>query len=307
MASPDVPSLLYKKIRKTDAGEGRAHTTSGVTLIRPIRGFFPDPTLEPGRRTTVDVILLNEDAGGLTFVGSGQAVVQLQGTGPETYLSEINSLKRLMNEGDLLLIEPSPERERHFTLTRVAKGSARFSKLRSLAVKPAGVIGGMLAAPDDVEQRDADDAVNALSSGAFEIFEPDAHWLPPAKRLARSRAFCRRVLAAYDRKCCICGAAGSLADGRSELEAAHIVSRRNLGADDVRNGLALCRAHHWAFDRNVIRIESDLTINFDPAFTANLANAHITSKAGSKLTVPTNPSEHPHPLALNWHRKQVTF
>ena len=116
MASLEVPSLLYKKLRKTDAGEGLAHTTSGFTLISPIRDYFPDPTHEPGRRTTVEVVLLNDDADGLSFVGKGAADVQLQGKGPETYLSKINALKALMNEGDLLLIEPSLERERFLRL-----------------------------------------------------------------------------------------------------------------------------------------------------------------------------------------------
>jgi hypothetical protein len=35
---------------------------------------------------------------------------------------------------------------------------------------------------------------------------------------------------------------------RGVEQAAHIVPKNKNGTDDPRNGLTLCRAHHWAFD-----------------------------------------------------------
>lgn len=306
MANVIVPPLLFKRLGQTDTGKGNAHT-SGPTLTTPIRAYFPDPSKAPGRRTSIEVVLINDDAYGVTEVGGGIATVQIQGIPPETYLSDINTLRQLMEADDLLLIEPSPQRERLFSITRLAQNSPRFAAINKLLIGPAGVLGGAPQSPSVKEEAQADKEIEAKSNGTFELFDPEARWLPPAKRVARSRAFFRRVLKAYDRKCCMCGVAGSLPDGRSELEAAHIVSRSSLGADDVRNGLALCRVHHWAFDRGAIRIESDLSLTFNPAFLGNPANAHITTAASNKLALPSDTGEHPHLLALEWHRKRTTF
>src|SRR3546814_1056047 len=74
------------------------------------------------------------------------------------------------------------------------------------------------------------------------------------KRIARSRAFRKAVIAAYGGRCAMCGGGATAPDGRSEIEAAHVIPRGMAGADDVRHGLSLCRLHHWAFD-NMLRSE----------------------------------------------------
>jgi putative restriction endonuclease len=43
------------------------------------------------------------------------------------------------------------------------------------------------------------------------------------------------------------------------LDAAHIVSKRQRGSDDPRNGLVLCATHHRAFDSSLFAIEPDST------------------------------------------------
>ena len=42
-----------------------------------------------------------------------------------------------------------------------------------------------------------------------------------------------------------------------EVEAAHIVPHRANGKDDILNGLALCRLHHWAFDVGWFTLEEN--------------------------------------------------
>jgi putative restriction endonuclease len=78
-----------------------------------------------------------------------------------------------------------------------------------------------------------------------------------ATRLALVRlhqaGFRQRVLNAYRRSCTVCRLKHP-----ELLDAAHIVSdRAEGGAPEVRNGLALCKIHHAAFDRNILGIRPD--------------------------------------------------
>ena len=42
-----------------------------------------------------------------------------------------------------------------------------------------------------------------------------------------------------------------------EAEAAHIIGKDVLGTDDPRNGLALSRTAHWAFDHGLFTISPE--------------------------------------------------
>ncbi len=65
----------------------------------------------------------------------------------------------------------------------------------------------------------------------------------------RNRAFKQVIREAYDFRCAVCGMKIYSPDTLLwEVEAAHIVPHRANGKDDILNGLALCRLHHWAFD-----------------------------------------------------------
>lgn len=70
------------------------------------------------------------------------------------------------------------------------------------------------------------------------------------------REFRERVVRAYQHHCAVCRLR------RNELlEAAHIVADADpQGVPSVCNGLALCTLHHAAFDRDVIAITPDYTI-----------------------------------------------
>jgi len=77
-----------------------------------------------------------------------------------------------------------------------------------------------------------------------------------AQRRMHQHGFRRRVLHAYRERCAICRL-------RHEelLDAAHILPDRDPRGDPVvSNGLALCKIHHAAFDRNVLGIRPDRRI-----------------------------------------------
>lgn len=71
------------------------------------------------------------------------------------------------------------------------------------------------------------------------------------------QSFRERVLRAYRERCAICRL-------RHEelLDAAHIVSDKHpLGEPVIPNGLALCKLHHAAFERNILGISPDCIID----------------------------------------------
>ena len=53
-------------------------------------------------------------------------------------------------------------------------------------------------------------------------------------------------------------------DNLHEAQAVHIVPKNQNGTDDPRNGLTLCRAHHWAFDTGLFTLAHDYTVVLSP-------------------------------------------
>lgn len=119
-------------------------------------------------------------------------------------------------------------------------------------------------------------------------------------RSVRRSDFSNRVMAAYKDRCCVCEMQLEL------LDAAHIVPvGAPLGSDDTRNGLALCKIHHKAYDDGLLGILSDYSVTVSntqmarlgaikklgglPIFQANLRSA---------IALPYNRRDHPDPECL---------
>ena len=76
------------------------------------------------------------------------------------------------------------------------------------------------------------------------------------RRRLHQPVFRATVMRAYATRCAVC----SLAHGEL-LDAAHIVpDTHELGVASVRNGLALCKIHHAAFDANILGISPDRVV-----------------------------------------------
>src|SRR5205085_3600936 len=83
--------------------------------------------------------------------------------------------------------------------------------------------------------------------GDFQPFDPLAEKVQfLRKAFARGRAFRNIVTAQYDHHCAICGLRLETPQRTYEAEAAHIIPKRLRGSDDPRNGICMCRTHHWA-------------------------------------------------------------
>ncbi|MDD9858711.1 MAG: HNH endonuclease [Gammaproteobacteria bacterium] len=141
-------------------------------------------------------------------------------------------------------------------------------------------------------------------AGAFSLFD-ESPGRTTSSRIGRSAAFRHHVLSAYHHQCCLCS--DSLADthGIRETEAAHIVPKRFHGSDDVRNGLALCRKHHWAYDRGLFGIETDYAVVIPAKVLAIPVNKSLAQYRGHPIQVPGTPALAPDSSALKWHRKHI--
>ncbi|HEU0291591.1 MAG TPA: HNH endonuclease [Anaerolineales bacterium] len=133
----------------------------------------------------------------------------------------------------------------------------------------------------------------------------------------RNRAFKQAVKEAYDFKCAVCGMKICSPNTLQwEVEAVHIVPHSKNGKDDLLNGLALCRLHHWAFDVgwftlgdnfNILgsRKIKDLSAEFgklgDYDFIKQLLNENLI------ISLPKEQAIHPHPNAIKWHRENIFY
>lgn len=89
-------------------------------------------------------------------------------------------------------------------------------------------------------------------------------------RKYRAADFRARVLGAYRNQCAACGVQLKL------IDAAHIVPVAfDESTDETMNGVALCKLHHFAYDRNLISFNVDYVIEVSSAEEARLASANL--------------------------------
>jgi putative restriction endonuclease len=77
-----------------------------------------------------------------------------------------------------------------------------------------------------------------------------------AQRRLHQQAFRERVLRAYGRQCALCRLKHT-----ELLDAAHITADSDLSGEPITtNGLALCKLHHAAFDRDFLAVTPDYVV-----------------------------------------------
>lgn len=89
-------------------------------------------------------------------------------------------------------------------------------------------------------------------------------------RKFRAADFRRRILGAYEKKCAMCGVQLELVD------AAHIIPvAADTSTDETRNGVALCKLHHAAYDRNLISFDERYRIQVSETKVQYLTEADL--------------------------------
>lgn len=162
---------------------------------------------------------------------------------------------------------------------------------------------------DFEESAEAKTYSETLISGAEDKFERfKCSKLIREKPPVRSAGFRRAIMKIYDYTCAICGLNILAPSRESVTDAAHIIPFSVSCNDDIRNGMSLCKSHHWAFDTGLIAVNKDYEVIVSPDVTEE-------GPTGAKLIglrnksifkrLPKKKKYHPHQDALAWHRENV--
>ena len=133
--------------------------------------------------------------------------------------------------------------------------------------------------------------------------------------MIRVRGFRQAVIEVYDYRCATCGLKINSPDSLCwEVEAAHIVPHGSFGRDDLFNGIALCRFHHWAFDvgwfavldNYKICVSSKLSqLPGDFGRIGDYELIHSLRRRSGEIHLPSKRQLYPHVSSLRWHRQFV--
>jgi putative restriction endonuclease len=151
-----------------------------------------------------------------------------------------------------------------------------------------------------------------LSSSAHstsDIRNPTSRVAEDALEYGRSPAFRRKILTIYDHQCAACGLRIKLPAGNdvSFIDAAHLIPFSESRNDHPTNGLALCKNHHWAMDRNLIAPCPDHHWHVAKILDPRRSNGEkeLIELAGKSLLLPKDPAFHPDDYGLKWRCQKL--
>lgn len=136
----------------------------------------------------------------------------------------------------------------------------------------------------------------------FHVKEPPSS-VPIEFREVRSPAFRRAVMSLYKYTCSVCRLRLVTIDGLSAVDAGHIVPFAVSQNDDPRNGIALCKIHHWAFDNGLIAVDEAYKVKVSTLLNAKRPTEWLLTELESEpIILPVNPQFNPSQQAFHWHR-----
>jgi putative restriction endonuclease len=303
---------LFKRLASNDTTSAKGHQ-GGPLIPKDLYQFFPkltgiatasSPTVE---KSITAALFIGESAAGIV---SSRYQYQTRGATrtPERRLTRnLTPIMNIAKKNDYLIIERSLNNPDFYRLTLLKAGTAEYVAIsKQVGARKWGPLDRNDEPISEVATEQAFTEQTDREAGILKLFD-NATALVEKRTLglARSRAFQSRILELYNSRCALCGKALQTPAGLSEIEAAHIVPRALRGADDARNGLALCRSHHWAFDRGLFGVGKAGTILIPAKVSALPQNFHLNPFASQALRPPSNSSLSPAPEAFEWHWENV--
>jgi putative restriction endonuclease len=148
-------------------------------------------------------------------------------------------------------------------------------------------------------------ALRLESLEAWSPFVAEDRAIYQVSRERRDVAFAGIVLENYGHSCAVTGQRFKSLK-HTEADSAHIIGKSFQGTDDPRNGIALSKSAHWAFDRGIFTISDQYEVVINPkARSATVANFPVFGFHGRKIELPRDVYYRPHPEALAWHKTEV--
>jgi len=129
--------------------------------------------------------------------------------------------------------------------------------------------------------------------------------LPQVKEAVRDTAFGRTVRKAYDYRCAACGIRVVL-DDIFIVDAAHLIPFSESHDDDPRNGIALCKNHHWSMDRSLIAPGADLQWHVSRMLDDRIEGQRdLIGLRRRNVLLPGSQRYHPKQDALQWRQERL--
>jgi hypothetical protein len=178
-------------------------------------------------------------------------------------------------------------------------GSDLF-RIRGLQWSEVGALLGIGLSDDLLET-----ALRLESLEAWSPFVAEDRAVYQVSRQKRDAAFREIVLGNYSQTCAVTGQRFQ-SPSHVEADGAHIIGKEVRGTDDPRNGIALSKSVHWAFDAGVFTISDQFEVVINPkARAANIASFPLLDMDRKQIRLPKDGYYWPHPEALAWHREAV--
>jgi len=124
--------------------------------------------------------------------------------------------------------------------------------------------------------------------------------------VVRDQGFRRAVVRIYNHRCAFCGVRMLTSDGRTAVDAAHIIPWGLSHDDDPHNGMALCGLCHWTFDQGLLGVSVKylVLLSSELRITQNVPG-HLQTLESRSIIGPSEQELWPHVDALEWHRQNI--
>ncbi len=303
----DLP--FFKQLAANDTGDAPGHQ-GGLVIPKPLRRYFPilvgKPTPDqPTVEHSIKAVLVVDGQ----IVGTVATRYQIQTwrarrSAESRITGNLGPLRNQSSEDDFLVLQRSLTSVDSYRLWLIKKGTKSHKSLMELA---AGKRWGTLQPQKPVTQQDVDiasDEIAKREKNPFTLFEKEPEFTESrSKRVARSVVFRETIKRIYNNMCALCNTGLLSPKGDFEVTAAHIVPRGRMGADDARNGLSLCRTHHWAFVKGLFGIDEKRRILVPKSVRRFSRNESLTNFNGQLIKESTDTLLLAAQEALDWHRE----
>ena len=313
-SSPEWDHPFFKALARNDTGQGRGKQ-SGFVVPVTIRQYFPKILGEPCmERPAIAVPLIAHLYVMGERVGEVRTRYQVQSWGTSRREHRVTSALRPLlapaSAGDILVLQRKTDSSDVYSFNLLLQGSAEYEQAMQLTGTRRW---GPLDPSMIPESFDKELAIASLDQAArelapFRMFDESPEFnVSIVSKIARSLAFRKSVLTQYGNCCAVCGFGLRTPAGTYEVEAAHGVPRSEGGADDVRNGLALCRKHHWAFDSGLFGISDDLRLFVPSTVTDMPENNSLAAICGNEILQASDHALRVDPAAFKWHLEKTVY